>query len=408
MRIYKRDPAPPKKMSMSNDILSALDPEMALLIACSRSKLATEHKAFISEILAGGVDWRVVFEKSLYHKVVPLLHKTLTTYFEDEVPKSALTALSNLFRQSSLNSLRISGSLIKVVSLLHENDIEVLPVKGGILAEKLYGSATMRSYGDVDILVHPDDVRRSLNVFVENDYKLLPEGISQTTYLKFLKHYHHGRLFDPNGVYVELHWELSGFYTSKPMTLNSLDGLLTESTFNGLPILNLSDEMLFLFLCLHGSKHCWSKLEYLCSIAHLLDKNEDLDWQQIIELGKKYRMHKRIMLTLVLLKKIFPITLTETVESLIENRPPISKLADRIIDNELKSDQTAPTIHPMKKFLLYQPTMMDSKIDAISFILRSYIVPEHEVWSTTPLPESFFSLYYFYKPFRALTKPLRK
>ncbi|MFH2124848.1 MAG: nucleotidyltransferase family protein [Pseudomonadota bacterium] len=381
---------------------------MALLVACARSRLSEEHKAVIRSLLDVELDWDSVINNAIYHKVIPLLHRSLNSSFPDKVPAAALSRITTHLKESSVYTFIISASLLNVISLLQENEIPVLPVKGAMLAEKLYGSATMRSYSDVDILVHQTNLEKALNVLQENQYTLLPEGIPQTTFLKFLKYYHHGRLLDRNGILIELHWELSGFYAPEPITLEKLEPFLAKTAFNNCPTLALTNEMLFVFLCLHGNKHYWAKLDYVCSIAELLSAAPDLDWDVIMELGKKYRMTKRILISLSLASMLFASVIPEKMESLFSNNHAITGIAEDIIKNELSRNSEESKVHPLIRTMLYQPAAMDSKIDASRFILRSLIIPEHDTCYSPHIPDALFPLFFLYKPYRALTMPIRK
>ncbi len=394
-------------MSQNNDH-STFQPEIALLVACAHSHLTEEQKREIGKLLTKKLDWDIVIDNALYHKIIPLLHKSLTTHFKTSIPDNALTNINRHLKESSLYTLVISASLINVINILNENEIEVLPVKGGILAEKLYGSATMRSYTDVDILVHQVNLEKSLNVLQKNNYTLLPEGIPQSTFLKFLQYYHHGRLLDKNGILIELHWELSGFYAPEPITLEKLEPFSTKTVFNNCPILTLSNEMLFVFLCLHGNKHFWEKLDYICSIAELMIVVPDLDWDMIMELGKKYKMIKRILISLSLAKSLFASTIPELLETMLSTNPTVTRFADKIIGSELNRETEVSKVHPFIKKIRYQPAAMDSKIDASRFVFRSLIIPDHDTCYSPHLPNSLFPLYFLYKPYRALTMPIRK
>ncbi|MDH5523376.1 MAG: nucleotidyltransferase family protein [Desulfobulbaceae bacterium] len=393
---------------ISDNIQQVMPPEIALLAACAHTHLTNAHKQEISRLLVAGLDWDTVISNAIYHKVIPLLHRTLTHHFKDETPEKVAAKINVHLKRSVLQTFAISAALIKVTRLLTENNIDVLPVKGALLSQKLYNSPTMRTYTDVDILVRQEDLIGALNLLQENGYKLLPEGIAQSTYLKFLKYYHHGRLLDKNGILIELHWELSGFYAPTPMTLNSIVPFLTKTEFNNYPTLDLTDEMLFIFLCLHGNKHNWAKLDYISSLAELIRITPNLDWPVILDLGKKLKMQKRILLALLLADKLFSTAIPEQIEDMRARHPGVDRLADTLIANEISRNTEDSTMHPIKKIIMYQPLIMDGKLDAARFIIRSLVVPEHEIWHTTRLPDALFPLYFLDKPYRALTMPIRK
>jgi hypothetical protein len=390
------------------NIFQLMQPELALIVACAHTQISERDKQIIHELLSKKLDWAVIINNAFHHKVISLLYNTLSTQFQEYIPKWALDKIKEYHKDASLYTFILSASLTKVIQLLTENNIEVLPIKGAILSKKLYGSASMRLYTDVDILVHQHDIQKTLNLLVETQYTMLPEGISQSTFLKFMKYYHHGRLVDNNGVLIELHGELSGFYAPEPITLKDLKPFLIRNKFNDQTTLDLTDEMLFIFLCLHGSKHCWAKLDYICSISELLRIAPDLNWTIINDLAKKYKMINRVMISILLAKKLFASLVPEVMEDYLSRKASLNTLANKIIANEWSHGIENSRTHPIMKIILYQPALMDKKLDAIRFILRALIVPEHEVWHASHLPDSLFCLYFFYKPYRALTMPFRK
>lgn len=397
-----------KNMSQNpdNSIPLPLKPEMALLVACARSKLTEEHKQTIRKLLVTDLNWNYVINNSIYHKVIPLLHRSLTTCFRDDVPDNVLERLNTIYKKLALSSLAISAAQINVVCLLNENRIEVLPVKGAVLAEKLYGSVAMRTYSDVDILVYQKDIGNAINRLQENGYTLWPQGIPRSTFMKFLKYYHHGRLLDKNGVLIELHWELSGFYTPAPMTLESLRPFLIKAEFNNYPTLDLTNEMLLVYLCLHGNKHRWEKLDYICSVAELLISRNGLDWVVVLDSCRQLKMTKRLLLALSLSKKLFSVRLPPAIDEMVSTNLAINKLTDITIARELHPSRKIKEQHPFQKSLRFQFAVFDSKVGAIKFLVRSMVCPEQEDWGEVRLPLVLFFLYFLYKPYCVIIKPI--
>ena len=276
------------------------------------------------------------------------------------------------------------------------------------MAERLYGSINMRSYADIDILVNKDEFNKSLDLLLANGYRLYPEGIPKHIYLKFLKHYHHGRLTDPFENIVELHWELSGFYVPGLIFLDSLEPYIKTTSFQGAEVLDLTDEMLFVFLILHGSKHCWSRLEFVSVIFDFLEKYFEIDWYNILEIARKYRMLNRIVVALFFCQKLYraklPFAFKEGEPFRLER---CGILADSIIEKEFSRSVKDNNIHPMMKFLKYQPGLMDNKIDAVKFISRSFIIPEADTWRAPSWLDTFFPVYFLEKLYRIFKWPFK-
>ncbi|KJR97812.1 MAG: hypothetical protein VR65_22585 [Desulfobulbaceae bacterium BRH_c16a] len=380
-------------------------PEIAVLIACSSKQLTKENIQTLSALLAKTLDWDVLLRSAQYHKVIPLLYKTLTTYFKMDVPERVFTDLSKLNWNNSVHSLNVSATLVNIIKLFNENGIDVLPIKGPLLAERLYGSCSMRMYGDLDILVRQKDLEKSLNVLQENNYRLVPEGIPQSTYMKFLKHKYHGQLLSKNGIFVEMHWELTGFYVSEPLTFERVEPFLIRTKFSNYPTLDLIDEMLLIFLCIHGNSHRLEKLDYICSVAELLKISPNIDWALIMEIGQKYKMTKRILVTLCLAKKIFGSAISVWIEDAISNNRAVAQRADRVMGQDFIENSEAFR-HPLQRHIRYQYNVMDNKYDSIKYILRSIVVPNHNDWQKKRFSDVLFWFYFLYKPYRMLSVPV--
>ena len=58
-------------------------------------------------------------------------------------------------------------------------------------------------------------------------------------------------------------------------------------TVAGAEVPNLSPEKTLLVLCMHGSKHAWSRLIWICDVAQLLAACPGLDWNKVNREAKR-------------------------------------------------------------------------------------------------------------------------
>jgi hypothetical protein len=328
---------------------------------------------------------------------VPLLNRVLINNFKSEVPDSVLEKLNSLQKNISFHNLALSASLINVISLFNKSEIDVLPIKGPILAERLYGSCSMRTYGDIDILVRKRDIGKALDILLQNNFVLLPEGIPRSTYDRFMKHAYHGRLLDANGITIELHWELTGFYVSGGITFESIEPYLLRTRFCGCPSLDLMDEMLLLYLCIHGIKHHYEKLDYICSIVGLLSIAPDMNWSLVFELGRKFKITRGIRLSLTLADRLFSLPASVQREQFVANGPDLSTFADKMIEWNMSIYSERDITNPFQKNSVYQSAVFDSKMEQTKFLLKSKFVPHQDEWDKMKLPNAMFYLYFLNK-----------
>ena len=59
-----------------------------------------------------------------------------------------------------------------------------------------------------------------------------------------------------------------------------------------------------LMLCMHGSKHVWSRLIWICDVAQLLISSPDLDWKEVIEEANQSGLWRSLALGVLLAHRV--------------------------------------------------------------------------------------------------------
>jgi len=70
--------------------------------------------------------------------------------------------------------------LKRILDVLYQADIEVIPLKGGILQGLLYRNSGIRSMDDLDILVRPENYKSSANLLIRSGLMLVPTNRFQS------------------------------------------------------------------------------------------------------------------------------------------------------------------------------------------------------------------------------------
>jgi len=130
-------------------------PEDQLILATLRLDASRERA--MREVLQQPIDWSALQHQAFKHSVLPLVYTRLAETVPDRVPPEALEQLHDLYNMNSRRVLVLTADLLKVVHLLEEHDVPVIPLKGLALAEIAYGDAVARSFVDLDILISPSD-----------------------------------------------------------------------------------------------------------------------------------------------------------------------------------------------------------------------------------------------------------
>ena len=190
-------------------------------------------------------------------------------------------------------NLRSLRTAIELFSILDDNSIPAVAMRGLSLAHKDYVSAGMRSMGDIDILIRPEDQDGFLRACQEAGF--LPEDVLRSQYI-----------FKIDGVRFEIHWS---FLTAKRyrdlIESRSMFSSRRSFTTQEGRIYCLSDENELIGLVMHSFvHHDLSVLKQLLDIAIFMVKPE-MDWGYIKGWCETANLSRMFGLTLHLVSRFF-------------------------------------------------------------------------------------------------------
>jgi len=142
--------------------------ELCLLLA--RGKLSSEERARTVQFLATPLQWPLILERAYSHQVYPLLYRNLLELGFPGVPHEVQTELKSAYLANGFRNQLLAEELARLLKLLGEAGIPVIPLKGVTLAQSLFGDPAARVCSDIDILVPPGDAVRARGVILRNGY----------------------------------------------------------------------------------------------------------------------------------------------------------------------------------------------------------------------------------------------
>ena len=321
------------RLLSSQPSLSQLSPEAQLLLCCARTAVEPETVARIRELLQGEIDWPFLVQFASHHSLTPLLYWNLNANFSDTVPAAVLEQLRREFIQNAQHSLHLTRELIKLLTLLDENQISAVPYKGPVLAHQAYNNLAFRQYCDLDILVQKHDVLRTMRLITKYGYQVVTPLDSEEHAADLLATKKDFRLISNDGrVILELHWRLTGkkFYFS--FELEQIFKRLVPVTVAGVIVLNFAPEDYLLILCAHGSKHFWLRL--LCGFAtstRFIRRHPDLDWKLLLQRSAACGSSRMLLLGLHLTRDLFGTTLPQLIEDEIRADLEVQALGREVV-----------------------------------------------------------------------------
>ena len=176
-------------------------------------------------------------------------HLDVTQFASDTLYKNGLlsneTEVGEMFKAAQLSALirytRLKLEQKRIYKIFSDENILFIPLKGDVV-RKYYNEPYMRTSCDIDILVREEDLNRAT--------KLLEEKLK---YSADKKAYHDISLFSPDGVHLELHFNVLEH-------LENIDTLLEKVWDYAVPSGNsseymLTNEFLMFYLVAHAMYH---------------------------------------------------------------------------------------------------------------------------------------------------------
>ncbi len=183
------------------------------LRAASRSQILDIVEGSDSRHLIGALERR---------RLLPLLGARLRDLAPSALPEALSRAVAAATARDRAAAMALEVHADLAINVLRDAGVVALALKGPALALSAHGDIGLRSSGDVDILVAPDDLRRAaVGALSRQGYVLLDDPVDGAG-LPVL----HRRLSHPQRPRVELHWRVHWHETafSRDMLARSRPG----------------------------------------------------------------------------------------------------------------------------------------------------------------------------------------
>ena len=340
------------------------------------------YRAEMDQLTASDFEWHQMFKQAGYHVVRPLVYQYFYRKAFDGVPQQAHEELSTFIRHNLVSTTLLASNLPKVLSILRARGVLALPYKGPVLASILYGDAALREFSDLDILIHPVDTEPAYQALTDAGFTATP-SLNPKIREAFFHSSTACEFMAPTSVFrVELHWKNNGrsvhefpedwFWNEKQKVM------LGDVDVETVPLITH-----LLMLCIHGSKHGWSRLGYLCDIASLVQKYPELDWQIFWSRARSCGAEKMCTLAFNLVEKLLGMPMPAAMELPIHTHG----LEDLVLASlQLMKNESEPGAR-------YALQLQDSFHGRVRFLARMGFTPGIREYSMFNLPRNLHFLY---------------
>ena len=204
-------------------------------------------------------------------------------------------------------------------------------------------------------------------------------------------------------VAVELHWDVAPRFFNFPFPVGRLWESDGELELAGRKVRAIAPELLLLLLCVHGNKDLWARLEWVCGIDALLQRETALDWQMILTDARQLGSTRILLLGLSLAHDLLGTTLPAEIERRIEASPQIAALGTTVRHKMFGSAPGQPTLSEQ---ILFHTRSKDTLRDRLIYCSRFALTTTPVDWAAVSVPPSFSFVHLLIRPFRLMKKRL--
>jgi hypothetical protein len=364
-----------------------------LILACCGDDSGGRLSARIQQVLRHGVDWERLIQLAQHHGLVPPVFRRLSAGMD----ASRSPGLESLRQQDKANAHRtlwLTLELLNIHRHLQARGLEVLPYKGPVLAEALYGNVALRQFSDLDLLVRSNDLPAIKEALAELGYEpgLRLAQAAERDYLKSGYEYTFDGARGRN--LLEIKWQILPRFYTIGFDVNEFFARASLVTIEGQRLRTLCDQDLMLVLCVHAAKHAWKQISWLCDIVQLA-RSRALDWGALQAEAARLGITRIVAVTFLLAGKLLGAGLPAQLG--IERDRAGEVLAERIVHLIVAEEEFDP--ESMAYFRLMME-LRERTRDRFSFWWRLIFTPGAGEWSAVRLPGPLFPLYRVVRVFR--------
>ena len=256
---------------------------------------------------AAVLNWTRLVDLALLNRMQVLLDQVMTaTGLHDALPPDAAQALQEGVAKYEYNARHLGHDLQQYLQFAAQIEQQVVVMKGLWLCKKIYGQDAMRPGGDIDVLMHHQDIPDALTILEEQmGYGRWWRPLLDDRYYD-RHHLHQQRCNHDRSIWFEPHWLLDHPYTRLTVDYDGLLARTTPGELWGEPVRELDPSDLLLSLAIHLVKHAVylpstlkrpdlarliladGMLMYFVDVAEALRHYEGaIDWDQTIELARQ-------------------------------------------------------------------------------------------------------------------------
>ncbi|MEE8488390.1 MAG: nucleotidyltransferase family protein [Gemmatimonadota bacterium] len=375
--------------------------EQRIVLACARRAMSGEDQNRLAALIGQGPDWDRLYAAAVAHGMLPLTFRWLNRLPRPLVPPPALRRIGREFVVNDMRCRNLVDELLRLTSVFEAAGIDSVPYKGPALADEIFGDASLRQAGDLDILIRRGDAARAVQVVIAEGYQ--PHANLRGQVRFDLRTMYHFEFSHPARPPVELHWRFCDD-VDFPVDWHALWSRLARRELAGRSIRVLQPEETLVVLCVHAAKDLWNRMILLADVGELIRNRPRLDWTRVLAGAMSADSRRMLTVGLLLARDMMdvplpPIAAMECGRDLTA-RVLAGRIALRMMTGPARSAGPAERI----SFAMAVRHRTRDKHLYVANRARNMLTPDAMDRQWLALPRGLSFLYYAVRPVRRLVE----
>jgi Uncharacterised nucleotidyltransferase len=342
-------------------------------------------------------DWDELLGVARAHRVLPLLSSRLTEAGAP-LPLEARQRLELQNQRNVFHCMANAAELIAILETFEAHAIPAMPFKGVALAASVYGDASARNAGDLDLLVYSRDLKQATGLLLDRGYELQTPVLADLSPMNPETYeFHFERPRDGMVAELRTRLELLGPRFDRDLGMDWVWPRRGSAILAGATVPDIDPETTLLMLCMHGSKHIWARLAWIIDVSRLLAARPDLNWEAIDREARRTGLWRSLALGVLLAHRVTGAEVPQAVLHCFESAGGVCALAQHIDENLFDSRLPKPP-----GFMPYAIRILSIR-DRLRLVFSpSLFRPNNLDRAFLALPRPLHALYYLVRPLRLL------
>jgi len=369
----------------------AFNPEIALFLACARSRFEPTAAQAISQLLQGPIHWPRFLGLVRQHGLLSCVHTVLAPQ-TDTVPEKIRATLRTDCQNFTAHAMLLSAELVQLTQRLSESGIKVIAYKGPALAQTLYGSTGKRHFKDLDVLIDESDLSRVRENILSQDYRSRLE-----------LGWEHSFVRDDTKIMADVHWAFAHQSLRFDLPFDGVWQRRRMVTIGGKSIATLGKEDTLIAQCINAAKDDWASLGQIFEIGQIINRY-DLDWAVLVELAETVGCKRIVLIGLSLASQLFAVPIPVTATEILERDKSVQQLSADIAARLIQPIETTGKIMHVDRLRARSRERLRERLPHYRCMFRHMVMPNEKDREFLPLPHLLTALYFIIRPIRLIHK----